>query len=117
MGLKTHQTVKHGDGEYVRDEVHINGMESFWAFGEGGYNGTFRHIEPKQLHHYINEFAGWLNMKMLCTVDKMCAIIQNLVGKCLAWCILWLPARYVAGRNGRFVPRPDGIMSEPATTA
>ena len=34
MGLKNHQTVKHGDGKYVRDGVHINGMESFWAFGE-----------------------------------------------------------------------------------
>ena len=34
MGLKTHQTVKHGDGEYVLNEAHINGMESFWAFGE-----------------------------------------------------------------------------------
>lgn len=33
-GLKNHQTVKHGDGEYVRGKVHINGLESFWAFGE-----------------------------------------------------------------------------------
>lgn len=57
-GLKNHQTVKHGDGEYVRGEVHINGMESFWALVRRGYDGTFHHIEPKHLHRYINEFVG-----------------------------------------------------------
>ena len=30
--LKNHETVNHGDGEYVRGEVHVNGMESFWPW-------------------------------------------------------------------------------------
>ena len=30
-GLPTHQTVSHSTGEYVRTQVHINGMESFWS--------------------------------------------------------------------------------------
>ena len=30
-GLENHETVNHGDGEYVRGEVHINEMESVWA--------------------------------------------------------------------------------------
>ena len=30
-GLPTHQTVSHSTGEYVRKQVHINGMESFWS--------------------------------------------------------------------------------------
>ena len=83
--LKNHKTVKHGDGEYIRGEVHINGMESFWALVRRGYNGTFHHIEPKHLHRYINEFAGRLSMRMSCTIDKMCAIVQNLVGKHLPY--------------------------------
>ena len=26
-----HETVKHSVAEYVRDQAHTNGMESFWA--------------------------------------------------------------------------------------
>ena len=90
-GLKNHHTVNHGDGEYVRGEVHINGMESFWALVRRGYNGTFHRIEPKHLHRYINEFAGRLGMKALGTVDKMCAVVQNLVGKRLSYAQLVAP--------------------------
>lgn len=91
-GLKNHQTVNHGDGEYARGEVHINGMESFWALVRRGYNGTFHHIEPKHLHRYINEFAGRLGMRMLGTVGKMCAIVQSLVGKRLTYAQLVAPS-------------------------
>lgn len=78
---RTPRPVHHGGGKYVRDEVHINGMESFWALVKRECNGTFRHIEPKRLHRYINEFAGRLEMKALGTVDKTCTIVQNPVGK------------------------------------
>ena len=81
----------HGDGEYARGEAHINGMGSFWAPVRRGYNGTFRHIEPKHLHRYINGFAGRLDMRMLGTVGKMCAIVQSLVGKHLAYAQLVAP--------------------------
>ena len=90
--LKNHQTVNHSDGEYVRDEVHINGMELFWALVRRGYNGTFHHVEPKHLHRYIHEFAGRLSMRMLGTVGKMCAIVQNLVGKRLTYAQLVAPS-------------------------
>lgn len=91
-GLKNHHTVNHGDGEYVRGEVHINGMASFWALVRRGYNGTFHRIEPKHLHRYINEFAGRLGMKALGTVGKMYAIVQNLVGKRLTYAQLVAPS-------------------------
>ena len=42
-----------------------------------GCNGTFHRIEPIYLHRYINEFAGRLGMRALCTVGKMCAMVQN----------------------------------------
>ena len=91
-GLKNHQTVKRGDGEYVRGEVHINGMESFWALVRRGYNGTFHHIEPKHLHRYINEFAGRLSDSTAGAVEKMCNIVRNLVGKRLTYAQLVAPS-------------------------
>ena len=83
--LDNHETVNHGKGEYVRGEVHVNGAESIWALVRRGYNGTFHCIDPKHLYRYINEFAGRLNMKMLDTMNKMCTMVQNMVGKRLTY--------------------------------
>ena len=83
--LHNHETVNHGEGEYVRGDVHINGAESLWALVRRGYNGAFHRIGPKHLHRHINEFSGRLNMKMLDAVNKMCMIVQNMVGKGLTY--------------------------------
>ena len=83
--LENHQTVNRGDGECVRGEAHVNGMESFWALVRRGCDGTFHHIEPKYLHRYINEFAGRLSDRAAGTVERMCNIVRNLVGKRLAY--------------------------------
>ena len=42
-----HEAVKHSVSEYVRDQVHTNGIESFWAALKRGYHGTFHHISEK----------------------------------------------------------------------
>lgn len=38
--VDNHEAVKHTKGEYVRGEVHTNGIESFWALLKRGYIGT-----------------------------------------------------------------------------
>ena len=52
-----HSTVNHSVGEYVRQQVHTNGIESFWALLKRGYYGIFHYMSFKHLHRYINEFA------------------------------------------------------------
>ena len=52
--LDKRETVSRGDVECVREEIHVNGAESFWARVRRGYNGTLGHIKPKRLHRYIN---------------------------------------------------------------
>ena len=47
----------------VRDQAHTNGVESFRATPKRGYHGTFRHISPKHLHRYVNEFATRRNLR------------------------------------------------------
>ena len=69
--LTNHESVKHGVGEYVRGQAHINGMESFWSMVRRGYDGTFHHISEDHLHRYINEFAGRHNVRELDTLDMM----------------------------------------------
>ncbi len=56
-----HQTINHKNGEYVRDDVTTNGIESVWAVMKRGMYGVYHHASPKHLHRYVNEFAFRLN--------------------------------------------------------
>jgi hypothetical protein len=48
-----HETVNHGQGEYVRGIVHTNDSESFWALVKRGVMGTFHHVSKKYLPFYL----------------------------------------------------------------
>ena len=85
LGLSHHKTVRHGIGEYVRDQAHTNGIESFWAMLKRGYYGTFHHVSPKHLHRYVNEFAGRHNVRDKDTIDQMRALVAGMVGKRLMY--------------------------------
>ena len=37
---RPHETVRHSVGEYVREQAHTNGLESFWAPMKRGYQGV-----------------------------------------------------------------------------
>ena len=56
-----HETIKHSVGEYVREQVHTNGIESLWALLKRGYHGTYHHMSKKHLNRYVQEFAGRFN--------------------------------------------------------
>lgn len=84
-GLPNHESVNHSAGEYVRDQVHINGMESFWALLRRGYNGIFHHLSKKHLHRYVNEFAGRLHARVMNTIDMMREMARGMVGKRLTY--------------------------------
>ena len=53
-----HETVKHSVSEYVREQAHTNGIESFWSMLKRAHKGTFHKISPKHLDRYVEEFAG-----------------------------------------------------------
>ncbi len=56
-----HETVNHSAKEYVRDDVHTNGIESVWAVLKRGLHGVYHHASPKHLHRYVDEFTFRLN--------------------------------------------------------
>ena len=37
IGLENHEVVKHSAGEYVKEQAHTNGIESFWSMLKRGY--------------------------------------------------------------------------------
>ena len=48
---RPHESVNHRVGEYVRDMVHTNGMESFWSMLKRGYQETFHNFSEKHMNH------------------------------------------------------------------
>jgi len=60
-----HSTAKHSVKEFVNDDSHINGMESFWSLLKWGYYGTHHRMSFKHLQQYVNEFVGRHNMKWI----------------------------------------------------
>ena len=80
-----HRHVKHSVGEYVDENIHINGMESFWSVLKRAHKGTFHKISHKHLDRYVTEFAGRNNIRTLDTIMQMENIVRGMVGKRLKY--------------------------------
>lgn len=52
-----HATTAHSSGEYVRGDVHTNGIEGFWSQIKRSLNGTHHVVLPKYLSLYLGEFS------------------------------------------------------------
>ncbi len=80
-----HETVKHSVSEWVNDQAHTNGIESFWALLKRGYHGTYHHLSEKHLNRYVHEFSGRFNDRELDTMDQMDWMVKRMQGKRLRY--------------------------------
>ncbi len=69
-----HYAAQHPVGEYIRGEVHTNGMESFWSALKRGYYDTYHKMGFKRLRRHVTEFAARYNVRDLDTLDQMAAL-------------------------------------------
>jgi transposase-like protein len=74
---RKHQAVRHSTKEYVRGNVHTNGIENFWSLFKRGVIGSFHQVSVKHLHRYLNEFSFRFNARE--AEDLFGMIIMNLV--------------------------------------
>ena len=77
--------VRHGIGEYVNEQAHVNGMESFWALMRRGFYGTYHKMSDKHLTRYIGEFAGRHNARASDTLEQMALMAHGMLGKRLTY--------------------------------
>lgn len=82
---RPHETVRHSVGEYVRQQAHTNGLESFWAPMKRGFNGVYHKMSPKHMQRYVNEFSGRHNARNADTGDQMSGIVAGMVGRRLRY--------------------------------
>ena len=80
-----HDTVKHSLSEYVKGDVHTNGIESLWSLLKRAHTGTFHKLSPKHLDRYVQEFAGRHNMRDLDTIDQIREVRRGMEGKRLTY--------------------------------
>lgn len=82
-----HKTVNHSAKEYVRGEVHTNGIESVWAVLKRGLHGVYHHASKKHLGRYVDEFTFRLNdgKVQIPTLDRMSSLIKASQGRRLTY--------------------------------
>jgi hypothetical protein len=81
----THDVINHAE-EYVRGNVHTNGLENFWALLKRGLGGTYVSVEPFHLFRYVDEQAFRYNhRKDMNDGERFTAVMGQIVGRRLTY--------------------------------
>jgi transposase-like protein len=84
-----HKVVDHTQ-EYVRGEVHTNGIENFWSLLKRTLKGTYVAVEPFHLDRYVGEQVFRFNNRAtkdnpLDDADRFMLALSQVAGKRLTW--------------------------------
>jgi transposase-like protein len=87
-----HEVINHAN-EYVRGQVHTNGIENFWSLLKRGLGGTYISVEPFHLFRYIDEQAFRYNNRAtkdnpLNDADRFALVMSKVAGKRLTYAAL-----------------------------
>ena len=85
-GEYAHKVVDHAV-EYVRDNVHTNGLENYWSLLKRTIAGTYVSVEPFHLFRYLDEQAYRFNNrgKEMNDFDRFKLAASQMLGKRLTW--------------------------------
>jgi transposase-like protein len=84
-----HEIINHLEG-YVREHIHTNGIENFWALLKRGLNGTYVSVEPFHLDAYVTEQVFRYNNRAtkdnpLNDADRFALLMSQIGGKRLTY--------------------------------
>ena len=80
-----HETICHAN-EYVRGQVHTQGIENFWSLLKRGIKGTYVAVEPYHLSRYIDEQVFRYNHRIGHTDStRFQKALEQVAGKRLTW--------------------------------
>jgi hypothetical protein len=79
-GEYVHQVVDHAV-EYVRENVHTNGIENFWSLFKRALKGTYVAVEPFHLDAYVKEQTFRFNERKANDSTRFRAVLGAVSGK------------------------------------
>ncbi|MCC0020529.1 MAG: IS1595 family transposase [Nitratireductor sp.] len=83
-----HEHVRHSTGEFAREKVHSNTIESSFSIFKRGMRGIYQHCGESHLHRYLAEFSfrhnhrsdlGWND------ADRATSMLMGAIGKRLTY--------------------------------
>ncbi len=79
-----HEIVAHTKDEWVRGNVHTQGIENFWSLFKRGVIGSFHSVSLKHLHRYLNEFSFRFNNRESRDIFNV-VVLNLLIGPALRY--------------------------------
>jgi transposase-like protein len=79
-----HQFVNHAE-EYVRGNVHTNGIENFWSLLKRMLRGTYVSVEPYHLFRYLDEQSFRYNNRKTDDAGRFVKAVSNIADKRLTY--------------------------------
>lgn len=75
-----HQTIDHAT-EYVRGNVHTNGIENFWSLFKRALRGTYINIDSEHLFRYLDEQTFRFNNRKTTDSVRFALVLHMVTGK------------------------------------
>jgi transposase-like protein len=87
-----HEVVNHTQ-QYVRGQVHTNGLENFWSYLKRGLKGTYVAVEPFHLDRYVDEQVFRFNHRKdgehkITDAERFELAMSQVAGKRLTYAVL-----------------------------
>jgi transposase-like protein len=79
-----HETVNHVE-EYVRGQVHTQGIDNFWSLLRRGLTGTYVAVEPFHLDRYVGEQVFRYNNRLVSDAERFTTVMKQIVGRRLTY--------------------------------
>jgi transposase-like protein len=79
-----HETVNHVN-EYVRGQVHTQGIENFWSLLKRTLRGTYVAVEPFHLDRYVGEQVFRFNNRLVSDAERFTNVMKQIVGRRLTY--------------------------------
>ena len=84
-----HKVINHLEG-YVKENVHVNGIENFWSLLKRGLSGTYIAVEPFHLFRYVDEQVFRYNNPAtkdnpMTDADRFSLALSQIAGKRLTY--------------------------------
>ncbi len=93
-----HKVINHAE-EYVKGNVHTNGIENFWSLLKRAISGTYVSVEPFHLFRYLDEQSFRFNNRGDDNAYRFVEVLSAITGRRLTY-------KHLTGKDGALSTTP-----------